>query len=158
MKCRVFSPFLPLHRPQSDSYTAKTQSHSGCKSQSPIAKLLARGYESMAQPVHSNWNPNYGVDPRNLELNHGNLQLPHTESWNEVRSPNIGYELDHCLQYSTDVEALHVEFSHAALAAPNLEMQDQDESSPSHAYDTPRPLYDMRIMELGRVACTLKIV
>jgi hypothetical protein len=112
----------------------------------------------MAQPIPPNWNPYYGVDPRNLDLNHGTLQLPQTEPWNEVRSPSIGHGLDHSLQYSTDVDALHVEFSPAALAGLDLEMQDQDESSSSHAHDTPRPLYDMRIMELGRAACTLKIV
>jgi hypothetical protein len=112
----------------------------------------------MTQPIPPNWNPNYGVDPRTLDLNHRTLQLPQTESWNEVRSHSIGHELDHSLQYSADVNALHVEFSHATLPAPDLEMQGQDESSSSNAHDTPRPLYDMRIMDLGRAACTLKIV
>jgi hypothetical protein len=62
----------------------------------------------MAQLIPLDWNPYYGVDPRNLDLNHGTLQLPQTESWNEARSPGTGHELDHSPQYSTDVDALHV--------------------------------------------------
>jgi hypothetical protein len=103
----------------------------------------------MAQPTALDWDPSFGIDPRNLQLCHTTTNQLHRH---ESASDSLPQSLHQSFRHLPGVDPLSSEGSQVALAGPDTAMRDQGINFSDHEL-TPRPLYDVNFPELGDSAC-----